>query len=194
MEPRESRIRWTLGLLGTAAFGTLLGLEVATEDGAVSGLKLLLEALELALTLAAAAGFTLLAGRLRAQREERQLLLHDLQVARAEGELWRRQAQSHLDGLGSAIAQQFDAWSLTAAEAEVALLMIKGFSHKEIGSLRRTSEATARQQARSIYEKTGLKGRAALSAYFLEDLLPSPADAPVPPRRPAVAGASAAVR
>lgn len=191
MEPRESRIRWTLGLLGAGAFCTLLGLEVATEGGAVSGLKLLLEALELALTLAAAAGFTLLAGRLRAQREEQLALMHDLQVARAEGELWRRQAQSHLDGLGSAIAQQFDTWSLTVAEAEVALLMIKGFSHKEIGSLRGTSEATARQQARSVYEKTGLKGRAAFSAYFLEDLLPSPAGAPPPRRKPLPADAVA---
>jgi hypothetical protein len=29
-----------------------------------------------------------------------------------------------------------------------------------------------RQQARSIYEKSGLNGRAAFCAFFLEDLLP----------------------
>lgn len=34
-----------------------------------------------------------------------------------------------------------------------------------------TSERTIRAQARSIYAKAGLSGRAALSAFFLEDLL-----------------------
>jgi DNA-binding CsgD family transcriptional regulator len=187
-DPRESRIRWTFGLVGAGAFAALLGLEIASENGPVSTLKLLLEALELALTLAAAAGFTLLAGRLRAQHEERLALMRDLEVARMEGQTWRARAQAHLDGLGAAIGQQFDAWQLTGAEGEVAMLMIKGFSHKEIGSLRHTAEATVRQQARSIYDKAGLAGRTALSAYFLEDLLTAAA----PAAAPAAAGATAA--
>jgi hypothetical protein len=33
------------------------------------------------------------------------------------------------------------------------------------------AERTIRAQAQSIYAKAGLSGRAALSAYFLEDLL-----------------------
>ena len=44
-------------------------------------------------------------------------------------------------------------------------------SLKEIAAVRVTSERTIRTQARSIYAKAGLSGRAALSAYFLEDLL-----------------------
>lgn len=177
----ETRIRWLLGLLGAGAFCALLGLEIATEARPLSALKLLLEATELALTLAAAAGFTLLAGRVRTQREEKLALVRDLEIATAEGQTWRRRVQSHLEGLGAAIAQQFEHWSLTGAEAEVGLLIIKGLSHKEIGALRQTSEATVRQQARSIYDKTGLKGRAAFSAYFLEDLLPAAAHAPPRP-------------
>ncbi|MEM9585354.1 MAG: LuxR C-terminal-related transcriptional regulator [Pseudomonadota bacterium] len=80
-------------------------------------------------------------------------------------------AQKHLEGLGIMIDAQFDIWALTAAEKEVALLLLKGFSLKEIAELRGISERTARQQATSVYGKSGLNGRAALSAFFLEDLL-----------------------
>jgi DNA-binding NarL/FixJ family response regulator len=53
----------------------------------------------------------------------------------------------------------------------VALLLLKGLSVKEIAAVRATSERTIRTQARSLYSKAGLTGRAALSAFFLEDLL-----------------------
>ena len=76
--------------------------------------------------------------------------------------------------LGSAIRRQFEAWQLTSAEQEVGLLLLKGLSHKEIAGVRRTSEATIRQQAAAVYQKAGLSGRAALSAFFLEDLLSPP--------------------
>jgi DNA-binding NarL/FixJ family response regulator len=76
-----------------------------------------------------------------------------------------------MKGLGTAIDAQFERWKLTAAEREVALLMLKGLSHKEIAAVRETSERTVRQQAQTIYGKANLSGRAALSAFFLEDLL-----------------------
>jgi DNA-binding NarL/FixJ family response regulator len=53
----------------------------------------------------------------------------------------------------------------------VALLLLKGLSLKEIAAVRATSERTIRAQARSVYSKAGLTGRASLSAFFLEDLL-----------------------
>ena len=62
-------------------------------------------------------------------------------------------------------------WSLTPAEKEVALLLLKGLSHKEIAQARSITEATARQQARAVYRKAGLSGRNELAAFFLEDLL-----------------------
>ena len=74
-------------------------------------------------------------------------------------------------GLGVAIQNQFARWELTKAEAEVGLLLLKGLSHKEIATVRGTSERTAREQARTLYRKSGLSGRSALSAFFLEDLL-----------------------
>ena len=64
----------------------------------------------------------------------------------------------------------FEAWSLTPAEADIAGLLLKGASLREIAALRRTSEATIRQQAQSVYRKSGLGGRRELAAYFLEAL------------------------
>ena len=52
---------------------------------------------------------------------------------------------------------------MTDAEREVRLLMLKGFSHKEIAALRDTTEATVRQQARAIYQKARVCPAAPLS-------------------------------
>lgn len=93
-----------------------------------------------------------------------------LDHARHAGEQWRSQSRRLVQGLSAAIEQQFADWALTPAEAEVAGLMLKGMSLREIAELRRTSEATIRQQAQSVYRKSGLANRAELSAYFLEDL------------------------
>ncbi len=48
--------------------------------------------------------------------------------------------------------------------------MLKGVSLREIAVLRRTSEATIRQQAQGIYRKSGLANRSELAAHFLDDL------------------------
>jgi DNA-binding NarL/FixJ family response regulator len=48
--------------------------------------------------------------------------------------------------------------------------MLKGAALCEIATCRQTSETTIRQQAQAIYRKSGLSGRAELSAYFLGSL------------------------
>lgn len=95
----------------------------------------------------------------------------DLVEARVEAAQWKQESAELLEGLGAAIERQFDRWDLSAAEADVGLFLLKGMSHKEIASLRNTSERTVREQARAVYRKSGLPGRSALSAFFLEDLL-----------------------
>lgn len=102
-------------------------------------------------------------------------LRRSLETRREERDAWRASAQRALEGLGSAVAQQFSAWSLTAAEREVALLLLKGRSHKEIARDTQRSERTVRQHAVSVYQKAGLAGRAELAAFFLEDLMLPPA-------------------
>lgn len=128
-------------------------------------------AIELTLMAIAVVAGVVLWWRFLALRRREHLLLGDLDRARAEAERWKRDASDVLRGLGAAIDAQFERWTLSAAEREVALLLLKGLAHKEIADVRGTSEKTVRQQALSAYRKAGLTGRAELSAFFLEDLL-----------------------
>jgi DNA-binding CsgD family transcriptional regulator len=73
-----------------------------------------------------------------------------------------------------AIDVQLERWSLSPAEKETALLLLKGLGHKEIAQVLDKSERTVRQQAMAVYRKAGLAGRAELAAFFLEDLLLPP--------------------
>jgi putative tricarboxylic transport membrane protein len=68
------------------------------------------------------------------------------------------------------IAGPLQRWGLSTAEIEIAWMILKGLSFKEIATARGTSERTVRQQAQAIYRKSGLPNRAEFSAYFLEDL------------------------
>lgn len=104
--------------------------------------------------------------------------LDEVEVAQAriatlseEAAHWKEDAQHALREFGGAIDKQFARWSLTPAECEVALLLLKGLPTKDIAELRSTSDQTVRQQARSIYKKAGLRNRAELAAWFLEDLM-----------------------
>lgn len=105
-------------------------------------------------------------------------LEHDLRGVRADQEAWRTQALTLRRGLGEAIDGQLDRWRLTPTEKEVAFLLLKGYSHKEIAALSDRSERTVRQHGMAVYRKSGLSGRTELSAFFLEDLLQPPEPPP----------------
>jgi putative tricarboxylic transport membrane protein len=107
-----------------------------------------------------------------ASRFREHALSEQLETVRHEAEHDRDKAREVLKGLGEEIDKQFEKWGLTAAEREVALLMLKGLRHKEIAVARNTTERTVRQQALAVYKKAGLDGRTDLAAFFLEDLLP----------------------
>lgn len=96
----------------------------------------------------------------------------DFSDFRQQAETWRTGSKKYIDGLALAISLQLDQWQLTVAEKEVAFLLLKGLSLKEIAAARSTSEKTARVQSSAVYAKSGLAGRSELSAFFLEDLLP----------------------
>lgn len=107
------------------------------------------------------------------ERRQQQLERH-----REERDRWRQRARTFLRGLGREIDRQFDAWDLTPSEKEVALLLVKGYSHKEIAEKTGRSERTSRQHAGSVYAKADLSGRAELAAFFLQGLmLPEGGDA-----------------
>ena len=101
-----------------------------------------------------------------------------LRQREGERDVWRRRAETALAGLGAAIDEQLTRWQLTPAEKDTALLLLKGLSHKEVAQVSARSERTVRQHAIAVYRKSGLAGRAELSAYFLEDLMLPGEDTP----------------
>jgi DNA-binding CsgD family transcriptional regulator len=109
-------------------------------------------------------------------RETQEALANNFARGIAKGDRWREERQAEIGALGMAIEAQFKAWQLSPAEIDIAGLMLKGAGLKEIALARDTSEATIRQQAQSIYRKSGLSGRAELSAYFLESLFATAED------------------
>ncbi len=165
-----SSSRWLGPAVALGAAGVLVSIEVLDEPGMTVG-EAMVESIESILLVSIAAMVAYLFGRVSRQEADRQALLADLRVARVEGAQWRSEMTELLRGLGAAIDAQFDRWDLTDAEREVAMLMLKELSHREIGAVRDTSERTVRQQAQAIYRKANLSGRTALSAFFLEDLL-----------------------
>lgn len=126
--------------------------------------ELVLIALSLGLALYLARGWYITSRSL----EEIRLVLGERQ---AERDAWRESARKVLQGLGHAIDRQFRAWDLTPTEREVALFLLKGYSHKRMARLTGRSERTVRQHSVAVYRKSGLSGRAEFAGFFLEDLL-----------------------
>lgn len=97
-------------------------------------------------------------------------LRHVHQLNREVSEQHSRMARLSGD-LMEVMQNQFAQWGLSPSESEVALLLIKGLSMREISELRQVKEKTVRQQATSIYAKSGYAGRHELAAHFIEDLM-----------------------
>lgn len=163
-------------LVAFAAVAILAALDLAFDVGeGTTALHVLAEGAVVVVGLLGAAA---MARRLRdvvrserAAREEATELAERLKATEAEAARWRGETMDLVSGLGAAIDRQLERWTLSPAEKEVALLLLKGLSHKEIAEVRSITEATARQQARAVYKKSGLSGRNDLAAFFLEDLL-----------------------
>lgn len=123
--------------------------------------------------LMVAGGLTLITmfwlGWWRAERDALRLQ-RSLEQQRAERGAWLESSRQALAGFGEAIDRQFTAWRLTPTEREVALLLLKGRSHKAIAAATGRSPATVRQHATSVYQKASLAGRAELAAFFLEEV------------------------
>jgi DNA-binding CsgD family transcriptional regulator len=168
-EDGRLRVFLTLLLVAIAVGGAVdLWLDWPEAPGT---LHIGIEAMLLALSLGGIA--FLWSGWMRTRRSLRQGVAA-AQQATAERDAWRARAEKLLRGLGEEIDAQLRRWSLTPAERQVALLLLKGYGHKEIAALLERSERTVRQHAVAVYRKSNLSGRAELSAFFLEDLLLPP--------------------
>ncbi len=132
---------------------------------------IIIEGIVFLIAISAALGMSL--HLLKEARTTRELVTHmqgEVERHRKQAEEWQNETRSLLRGLSISINNQFDRWQLTQTEKEVALFLLKGFSHKDVALLRDVSEATARQQARAVYRKAGVTGRNELAAFFLEEL------------------------
>lgn len=90
-----------------------------------------------------------------------------LDLVRAQGTALRVAAGD----LARVIEAQFREWALTPAEADVAMLALKGLDVAEIAAMRGAAQGTVRAQLTRIYAKAGVSGRAQFAAFFVEDLL-----------------------
>ena len=152
--------------LALFAFIALLMLADLVDDAGTGRAGLVHLLFEGGVMLAAGAGVIRLWGVAVTARQQ-------ARAAEDAARRWEHEAHDALQGFGAAIARQLAAWQLTAAEQEVALLLMKGLSHKDVAAERATSERTVRQQALAVYRKAGVRSRAELSAFFLR-ALPAP--------------------
>jgi hypothetical protein len=105
-----------------AAVTTVLGviffmaLEIG-EEPQMSALDVIVELLKVFPVVLMSVGVVLLFRLAARQREEQLTLMRDVEVARLQGQRWRSESRSLLNGLGEAIDAQFSRWNLTEARA-----------------------------------------------------------------------------
>jgi DNA-binding CsgD family transcriptional regulator len=124
------------------------------EDGQLDGAHMILETIA---AVALVGGVTFLMIELRGLLARMSDMQTGLDVAR--GQLARV-----IDGF-------FTEWNLTAAERDVAMMILKGFDNEAIARIRKTAPGTVRAQATRIYAKSQTDGRAQFISLFVEELL-----------------------
>jgi DNA-binding NarL/FixJ family response regulator len=166
--PLTSNERWFLSVI-LVLIVLFVGGDLFNDSQ--EGVNLSHLALELVIAMGAALGiYVLMKNSFRKSHQ----LSHSQEVILArekEVERWKEESQKYIEGLSTAIDSQLARWSLSPSEKDVALLLLKGLSLKEIAQLRDTAEKTVRSQSVAVYSKSGLAGRSELAAFFLEDLL-----------------------
>jgi DNA-binding CsgD family transcriptional regulator len=162
VNPDSSHMKlYLIGLIGLqgacASFFVFDVVQDFMAGGSGAGVYLVMELLAvLSLAAAAVLELKLLRGLLRRNSKAERSLL----VARG-------QMQDVVDAY-------FRDWGLTAAEADVASMTIKGFSISEISQMRQAREGTVKTQLTAIYRKAGVAGRSQLGSLLIEDLMGTP--------------------
>lgn len=113
--------------------------------------------------------FLYLINDIRLRSNAAKLLASQLREAQRKTSEMSEQLRKSQQSFFSAIQEQFDIWSLTPSEKDVALFLLKGLSLAEISELRNTSEKTIRHQASAVYKKAQCSGRHELAAFFFEE-------------------------
>ncbi len=164
-----------IGLLALTFLSMPLALEMVIEQEPFNPISFGIEILELVTFAATIGAVALLIFEVRDSRRDRDDMWQRLNETHPENKHWREASRDQIDGYRNAVHDQFKIWRLSTAETDIANLMLKGCAHKQIAEIRQSNVATVRQQAQSVYRKSGLQNRAELAAYFLDAVLDPPA-------------------
>ncbi len=74
------------------------------------------------------------------------------------------------------IMAQFDAWSLSPAERDIAMFLVKGLTTQEIAEMRGSAEGTVKAHFNAIFRKAGVHSRVELLSLLIDRLLGSRLD------------------
>lgn len=69
------------------------------------------------------------------------------------------------------VKTKFQIWSLTAAEADVALLLLRGLSTSDIAELRNSAVGTVKVQLHHVLRKSGVSSRIEFMSLFMEEFI-----------------------
>ena len=69
------------------------------------------------------------------------------------------------------LRDKFKEWSLTAAERDVTLLIIRGLSVADIAAARNTAQGTIKAQSTSIFRKIGVGFKTELMSVIIDEFL-----------------------
>lgn len=95
----------------------------------------------------------------------------ELENTKKSAQYFEQKSKDFIGTYHQFVFAEFDKWSFTATEKDIALLLLKGLSFKEIAARRFTSERTVRNQCANIYQKSGQAGKSEFNAYFLRQLV-----------------------
>lgn len=76
--------------------------------------------------------------------------------------------RGHFDDI---LLKRFEAWGLSNAERDIALLSLRGLKISEIAGLRKTKEGTIKAQLSAIFHKAGIGTRTELLGLFMDEFL-----------------------
>jgi DNA-binding CsgD family transcriptional regulator len=99
------------------------------------------------------------------------LLRAELRRAQSEAEADRARLIALRGAFDRLMEERFDAWELSAAERDVALLTVRGLRISEIAAARGVREGTVKSQLSLIFRKSGVRTRTEFVAMFIDEFL-----------------------
>ena len=108
-----------------------------------------------------------------------QTLQHNIQMNAKAAETIEIQ-KGHFDEIAQS---RFHSWMFTNSEMDVAKLILRGLSLKEIAAARSVSVGTVKAQTNAILKKSGAENRAAFLGLFIDEFLDDTIGTDVTPKR-----------